>query len=126
MALEYFVLEESIDEFFSQRHIYPQYPLGYDCQVVYQNPYSIQLEAGHEIMIYGIEASLGNLEIERLEIGPGILEKLMEDEEPLAETEAPPIIQTALFPWVKRICFGETFANSPDSHQKQALIFILR
>jgi SWI/SNF-related matrix-associated actin-dependent regulator of chromatin subfamily A3 len=99
------VLEESIDAFFSQRHIYLHDPLGCDRLVVYRNPYIIQLEAGNEIMIDGIEASLGNLEIERLEIGPGLLEKLMEDEEPLAETEVPPIIQTALFPWVKRICF---------------------
>jgi SWI/SNF-related matrix-associated actin-dependent regulator of chromatin subfamily A3 len=94
-------LEESIGDFFTQQHIYLQDPLGCDRRVVYRNPHIIQPEAGHEIMTDGIESSLGNLEIERLEVGPNLLEKLMEDEVPLVETEAPHIIRTTLFPWVK-------------------------
>ena len=98
------VLEESIGEFFSRQHTYLQDPIGCDRRVVYRNPHIIQPEVGHKIMTDGIEASLGNLEIERLEIGPRLLEKLMDDEEPLVETEAPSIIPTVLFPWVKRTC----------------------
>jgi hypothetical protein len=49
-------------------------------------------------MTDGIEYPLGNLEVERLEVGPNLLEKLMEDEVPLLETEAPPIVRTPLFP----------------------------
>jgi SWI/SNF-related matrix-associated actin-dependent regulator of chromatin subfamily A3 len=120
------LLEDAIGAFFSEQHIYLQDPLGCDRRVVYRNPHIFQPETGHEVMTDGIEASLGNLEIERLEIGPGLLEKLMEDEVPLTETEAPPIIQTALFPWVERTHISETLANCSNSHQKQALTFMLR
>jgi len=92
------VLEESIGDFLSKRQIYLQDPLGCERRVVYRNPHIIQPEEGLEIMTDGIESSLGNLEIERLEEGPDLLEKLMEDDVPLEETEALPIIKTTLFP----------------------------
>jgi hypothetical protein len=93
-------LEESIGEFFTQRHICLQDPLGCDRRVEYRNPHIIPLEEGHTVMTDGIEYSLGNLEVEKLEVGPNLLEKLMEDEVPLPETEAPHIVRTPLFPYV--------------------------
>ncbi|KAH9219297.1 SNF2 family N-terminal domain-containing protein [Leptodontidium sp. 2 PMI_412] len=102
-------LEEGIGQFLSQHQLYLQDPIGCERRVPYRNPHIIQLET-EDVMITGSqEHPLGNLEVERLEVGPDLLTELMKDEEPLAETEAPEIVTTSLF-----------------SHQKQALTFMLR
>jgi hypothetical protein len=93
------VLEDSIGQFFSQQHIYLQDPLGCDRRVVYRNPHILQPEDGHSITTDGIETTFGDLEIEKLEEGPNLLAKLLEDEAPLLETEPPSsIVKTSLFP----------------------------
>ena len=48
-------------------------------------------------MTSSFNSTLGNLEIERLEVGPDLLVQLMEDDIPLPETEAPGIVKTDLF-----------------------------
>jgi hypothetical protein len=48
-------------------------------------------------MTDSFDSARGDIEIERLEAGPDLLAQLMEDDIPLAETEAPDIVKTALF-----------------------------
>jgi len=80
---------------------------------------------GGEIMTDAIDSLIKNLEIERLEMGPDLLAQLMEDEIPLSETDAPTMIKTALFSYVDlhSMC---SILNLYSSHQKQALISMLR
>ena len=100
-------------------------PLCCDRRVLYRNSHIIQPEMGGEIMTDAIDSLIKNLEIERLEMGPDLLAQLMEDEIPLSETDAPTMIKTALFSYVDlhSMC---SILNLYSSHQKQALISMLR
>jgi SWI/SNF-related matrix-associated actin-dependent regulator of chromatin subfamily A3 len=91
---------DAIGKFLTARRIYLQDPLGCDRRVLYRNPHIIQPENRSEVMTDGIDSSLGNLEIERLDVGPDLLAQLMENEVPLPETDAPAIITTPLFRYV--------------------------
>ncbi|TVY65597.1 DNA repair protein RAD5A, partial [Lachnellula suecica] len=101
-------LEEIIGDYLEQRQMYLQDPLGCDRCVPYRNPHIIQPESGEVVMTDSFELSFGHLEIERLDVAPDLLARLMEDEKPLLESDAPQQITTSLF-----------------SHQKQALTFML-
>ncbi len=96
-------LEGVVGNFLTKRRMYLQDPLGCDRRGLYRKPHVIPPEKGEEVMSDSFEYSLGNLEIERLEVGPDLLEQLMEDDAPLPETDAPPIVITKLFPYVAPI-----------------------
>jgi SWI/SNF-related matrix-associated actin-dependent regulator of chromatin subfamily A3 len=102
-------LVEIVGKFLSRYRVYLQDPVGCDRNVVYDNPHIILPETNGMVTTASFESPLGNLQIERLEVGPDLLTSLMIDEAPLPETEAPSSIITSLFP-----------------HQKQALTFMLR
>jgi SWI/SNF-related matrix-associated actin-dependent regulator of chromatin subfamily A3 len=93
-------LDEVVGDFLTKRRMYLQDPLGCDRRVLYQNPHVMPPEMDGEVMTDSFPYSLGNLEIERLEVGPDLLEQLMEDEAPLPETDPPKIVATRLFPYV--------------------------
>jgi len=120
-------LEEVVGDFLTKRRMYLQDPLGCDRRVLYRNPHVMLPEMGGEVMTDSFAYSLGNLEIERLEVGPDLLEQLMEDEAPLPETDAPKIVATRLFPYVAPTSPLTSYQNSNtlNSHQKQALTFML-
>jgi SWI/SNF-related matrix-associated actin-dependent regulator of chromatin subfamily A3 len=90
-------LEEAIGEFLSKNQMYLQDPLGCDRRVPYRNPHVIPPETGEILMTDSLRSLTRNLEIERLDVGPDLLAKLMQDEVPLAETEAPDIVTTELY-----------------------------
>jgi SWI/SNF-related matrix-associated actin-dependent regulator of chromatin subfamily A3 len=90
-------LEETIGGFLSKYQLYLQDPLGCNRSLPYRNPHIIPLESGEVMMTDMFEPPLGNLEIERLEAGPDLLAKLMEDDIPLQETKAPAVVSTTLF-----------------------------
>lgn len=96
-------------DYLTKHKKYLQDPSGCDRNVVYRNPHIISTETEEAVMTEAFYLPDNHLEIERLQIGPDLLAQLMENETPLPETEAPPIITTPLFP-----------------HQKQALTFMLR
>jgi SWI/SNF-related matrix-associated actin-dependent regulator of chromatin subfamily A3 len=93
-------LEEAIGEFLSKNQMYLQDPLGCDRRVPYRNPHVIPPETGEILMTDPLRSLTRNLEIERLDVGPDLLAKLMQDEAPLAETEAPDIVTTELYRFV--------------------------
>lgn len=93
-------LEETIGHFLSNRRMYLQDPLGCDRDVLYRNPHILSQETEHIIMTGSLDTLLGNVEIERLEVGPDLLAQLMEDEDPLDETEAPVGVTTPLFRYI--------------------------
>ncbi|KAF4635250.1 hypothetical protein G7Y89_g2850 [Cudoniella acicularis] len=97
---------EKVGEYLSKHKRYLQDPLGCKRCVPYRNPHIIQPNSSKIVMADSFDLVLGNLEIERLEVGPDLLAQLMEDEIPLPETEAPDIVKIA--------------------HQKQALTFMVR
>jgi SWI/SNF-related matrix-associated actin-dependent regulator of chromatin subfamily A3 len=90
-------LEETIGDFLSKRQMYLQDPLGCDRDVPYRNPHILPQETEDIIMTSSLEKMPGNVEIERLEVGPDLLAQLMEDEDPLDETDAPAGVTTLLF-----------------------------
>jgi SNF2 family DNA or RNA helicase len=102
-------LASVVGAFLTRHQKYLQDPLGCARNVVYQNPHLLSPDSDEVVMTCSFNSLPGNLEIERLEVGPDLLAQLMEDEIPLAETEAPPIVTATLF-----------------GHQKQALTFMLR
>ncbi|KAH6692827.1 SNF2 family N-terminal domain-containing protein [Leptodontidium sp. MPI-SDFR-AT-0119] len=102
-------LEEGIGQFLSQYRTYLQDPIGCDRRVPYRNPHIIPPATEDIMMTDLLEFPLGNLGVERLEVGPDLLAELMKDKEYLEETEASESVTTSLFP-----------------HQKQALTFMLR
>ncbi|KAH8590621.1 SNF2 family N-terminal domain-containing protein [Bisporella sp. PMI_857] len=102
-------LEEKVGEYLSKHKMYLQDPLGCERCIPYRNPHIIPPESGETVMTDSFDSALGDLEIERLEVGPDLLAQLVGDEIPLPEMEAPDIVQTALF-----------------RHQKQALSFMVR
>jgi SWI/SNF-related matrix-associated actin-dependent regulator of chromatin subfamily A3 len=91
------VLEETVGDFLSKRRMYLQDPLGCDRDVLYRNPHILSPETEDTIMTSSLDSVQGNLEIERLEVGPDLLAQLMEDEDPLHETDAPTGVTTPLF-----------------------------
>jgi hypothetical protein len=95
-----FGLEEAIGEFLSKNQMYLQDPLGCEWRVPYRNPHIMPPETGETLMTDPLKSLDTNLEIERLDVGPDLLAKLMEDEAPLAETEAPDIVTTKLYRFV--------------------------
>jgi len=94
-------LEEAIGEFLSKNQMYLQDPLGCDRRLPYRNPHIIPSETGEILMTDPLRSLARNLEIERLDVGPDLLAKLMvDDEAPLAETEATDIVTTKLYRFV--------------------------
>jgi SWI/SNF-related matrix-associated actin-dependent regulator of chromatin subfamily A3 len=93
-------LGENIGEYLSNRKMYLQDPVGCTRSVAYRNPHIFPPDSGETVMTDSFDLTSENLEIERLNVGPDLLAQLMEDETPLAETEAPGIVTTALFPYV--------------------------
>ena len=91
-------LEEKVGEYLSKRKMYLQDPMGCERCVPYRNPHIIPPDSGEIMMTEIFDSALGNLEIERLEAGPDLLEQLMEDDIPLPETGTPGIVKTSLFP----------------------------
>jgi SWI/SNF-related matrix-associated actin-dependent regulator of chromatin subfamily A3 len=92
--------EEAVGDFLSKRRMYLQDPIGCDRNVLYRNPHIIYHGVEDIVMTDSLESALGMLEIERLEAGPDLLSQLMEDEDPLQETDAPVNVETDLFRWV--------------------------
>ena len=90
-------LEEKLGEYLSNHKMYLQDPRGCEHCVPYRNPHIIQPDSGETVLTSSFDSTLGNLEIERLEVGPDLLAQLMEDDIPLPETEPPDIVQTKLF-----------------------------
>jgi SWI/SNF-related matrix-associated actin-dependent regulator of chromatin subfamily A3 len=90
-------LEDTVGDFLSERRIYLQDPIGCNRDVLYRNPHILSPETEVIIMTGSLDSVPGNLEIERLEVGPGLLAKLIENEDPLSETDAPVGVTTALF-----------------------------
>jgi SWI/SNF-related matrix-associated actin-dependent regulator of chromatin subfamily A3 len=81
--------------------MYLQDPLGCDRRVPYRNPHIMPPETGEILMTDPLRSLAGNLEIERLDVGPDLLAKLMADDEaPLGETEATDIVTTKLYRFV--------------------------
>jgi hypothetical protein len=93
-------LEDTVGRHLSNYGMYLQDPLGCKRCVPYRNPHVISPESDDVTMTDSFDRPLGNLEIERLELGPDLLAQLMEDELSLTETEAPDIVKTALFPYL--------------------------
>jgi SWI/SNF-related matrix-associated actin-dependent regulator of chromatin subfamily A3 len=92
-------LEKTVGDFMTSCQMYLQDPLCCDHSVVYRNPHIMSSETGETIMTDCFQSTLGNLEIERLDVGPDLLAQLMEDETPLRETDAPAIVTATLFPY---------------------------
>ncbi len=90
-------IEEAVGDFLSRRRMYLQDPLGCDRNVLYRNPHITYHGMEDIVMTELLESAPGTLEIERLEVGPDLLAQLMEDEDPLQETEAPTGVETHLF-----------------------------
>lgn len=90
-------LEEKIGAYLSRHKMYLQDPIGCERNVPYRNPHIIPSDSGEVIMTTSFESNPGDLEIERLQVGPDLLAQLMEDDVPLPETEAPEIVKTPLF-----------------------------
>jgi SWI/SNF-related matrix-associated actin-dependent regulator of chromatin subfamily A3 len=90
-------LEENLREYLSNHKMYLQDPRGCKHCVLYRNPHIIQPEPDEIVMTSSFDSTLGNLEIERLEAGPNLLAQLMENDNPLPETEPPDIVTTKLF-----------------------------
>lgn len=118
-------LEDTIGDFLSSYGMYLQDPLGCNRRVPYRNPHLFSDEPD-EIMTDSFQSPLPDIEIERLDVGLGLLAQLMEDEAPLEETEAPPIVTTDLFPYFTPPQSLEEYADETYRHQKQALTFMLR
>jgi SWI/SNF-related matrix-associated actin-dependent regulator of chromatin subfamily A3 len=90
-------LEETVGDFLSKRRVYLQDPIGCDRNVPYQNPHILPPETEDVIMTGSLEKMPGSVEIEQLEVGPDLLAQLMENEDPLDETDAPAGVTTPLF-----------------------------
>jgi SWI/SNF-related matrix-associated actin-dependent regulator of chromatin subfamily A3 len=90
-------LEEAVGNFLSKRRLYLQDPLGCNQNVLYRNPHLTYHGMDDIVMTNSLEYSPGMLEIESLEVGPDLLAQLMEDEDPLQETDAPAGVETELF-----------------------------
>jgi SWI/SNF-related matrix-associated actin-dependent regulator of chromatin subfamily A3 len=90
-------MEKTVGDYLSGYRMYLQDPLCCERSVQYRNPHIIPPEPGEVIMTDSFNCLPGNLEVERLEVGPDLLAQLMEDELLLTETEAPSIVKTALF-----------------------------
>ena len=93
-------LEMIIGKFLARHNMHLQDPLHCGRNVPYRNPHMISPEDGKTIMTGSLEQELGNLHVEALESGPDLLSKLMKDEVPLAESEAPHTVKTRLFRFV--------------------------
>ncbi|KAH7308821.1 SNF2 family N-terminal domain-containing protein [Rhexocercosporidium sp. MPI-PUGE-AT-0058] len=120
-------LEEGIGHFLSQYRTYLQDPIGCERRVPYRNPHIIPPETEDVMMTDSLECPLGNLGVERLEVGPDLLAELMNDKENLEETEASESVTTSLFPLApSQIDGAKLNADYAASHQKQALTFMLR
>jgi len=90
-------LEETVGDFLSKRRMYLQDPLGCDRDVLYQNPHILSQDTEEIIMTSSLNSAPGKLEIERLEVGSDLLAQLMENKDPLHETDAPAGVVTPLF-----------------------------
>jgi SWI/SNF-related matrix-associated actin-dependent regulator of chromatin subfamily A3 len=90
---------ETIGDFLSSFGIYLQDPFGCNRRMPYRNPHLFSDEPEETMTDSFNSPQLPDIEIERLDVGPGLLAQLMEDETPLEETEAPAIVTTDLFPY---------------------------
>jgi SWI/SNF-related matrix-associated actin-dependent regulator of chromatin subfamily A3 len=118
-------LENIVGDFLSGYRMYLQDPLCCERSVQYRNPHIIPPELDEVIMTDSFNCLPGNLEIERLEVGPDLLAQLIEDELLLAETEAPSIVKTALFRSVNPVIapFRLLEANHPGQSSKTSIDF---
>lgn len=91
------ILEETIGDYLTIRQMYLQDPIGCQRSVPYRNPHIVQPDDGEIVMTDSFNSAPGDLEIERIETGPGLLAQLLVDDIPLVETEAPDIVKTPLF-----------------------------
>ena len=91
-------LGEKVGEYLSKYKMYLQDPLRCERHVPYRNPHIVTSDSDEIVMSDAFDLALENLEIESITSGPDLLAQLMEDDFPLAETEAPDIVTTALFP----------------------------
>ena len=99
-------LAEAMGEFLSNKKMFLQDPCCCERNVLYKNPHIWSPELDEIVMTDSFDLPLGNLEIERRDVGPDLLAKLLEEDSELPETGTPSIICTDLF-----------------RHQKQALTF---
>lgn len=89
-------LGDAVGQFLSSKGMYLQDPINCDYNVIYQNPHNLSRAEGDTVMTSALGSAPGNVEIERLDVGPDLLARLMEGEIPLAETEAPAGVVTSL------------------------------
>lgn len=97
-----------------------------DCErnVLYRNPHIISKGGGIVITdLFGTPLII--VEIKRLSVGPDLLAQLMAEQTLLPEMEPPPTVTTTLFRYSSPSSLSN-ITNSIRSHQKQALIFMLR
>jgi SWI/SNF-related matrix-associated actin-dependent regulator of chromatin subfamily A3 len=118
-------LENTVGGYLSGYQMYLQDPLCCERSVQYRNPHIIPPELDEVIMTDSFNCLPGNLEIERLEVGPDLLARLMEDELLLTETEAPGIVKTALFRSVNLVAGPSRLlkANHPGQSSKTGIDF---
>lgn len=90
-------LEEKVGEYLSKRKMYLQDPYGCDRSVRYRNPHVFPSESDEIVMTDSFDSGPANPEVELENTGPDLLAQLMEDADPLLETEAPNAVKTALF-----------------------------
>jgi SWI/SNF-related matrix-associated actin-dependent regulator of chromatin subfamily A3 len=89
-------LGDKIGDYLSRRKMYLQDPLGCTHCVPYLNPHVITSDSSEIVMSDSFDI-VGDLGIERLEPGPDLLARLMEDDVSLPETEAPESVISSLF-----------------------------
>jgi SWI/SNF-related matrix-associated actin-dependent regulator of chromatin subfamily A3 len=86
----------AVGQFLSSRMLYLQDPINCDRDVIYQNPHNLSRPDESPVMTSALRSGPENFEIERLDVGPGLLARLLEGEVPLQESEAPAGVVTSL------------------------------
>jgi SWI/SNF-related matrix-associated actin-dependent regulator of chromatin subfamily A3 len=87
---------DAVGQFLSSKMLYLQDPINCDRDVIYQNPHNLSRPDKSPVMTGAFRYALENLEIERLDVGPGLLARLLEGEIPFQESAAPAGVVTSL------------------------------
>lgn len=88
---------DRIGDYLLKRKKYLQDPVGCERSLPYLNPHMMSAELGNITMTDEFNRPEWSIDIERLNEGPDLLAKLMENVTELEETNAPDAVKTTLF-----------------------------
>ena len=119
------MVEDVVGQYLSKNRMYLQDPVDCERNVLYRNPHMISADGGI-VMTDSFMTPPIPIEVERLSIGPDLLAQLMAEQTSLPEMAPPSTVTTTLFRYWYPPLFKPIWLTRYNSHQKQALTFMVR